>query len=457
MTTKQRVSFVSDGERISGVLHVPDGPRVSPTPAVILIPDFAATLAPVLVLATGRLLGCGMTVLRIDPRCTGASGGMPRGQVDPQAHVEDARSAVTFLASGGEVDPSRVALWGTGLSAGVALQAAALDERIAAVAAFAPVGDGARWLHALHTPAGRRHLLTRVQQDRLNRARGARPDYLEVIGADMLAVIPQNLPVGIDPPRATAGAPGAHETVPTRTALDPPGDATRRDSGGCDEGAAGAGGPMMVDDARLATITLRSVDFILSFCPEAFLPRLGSRPTLIVPAPAPTATDDGEAWHCWHASGGTATLITVPDRLWRDRSAADGAFPWLAARAVSWLRQAWGEREGESSPAGGAGDVDGRGTASLADLAGQSLTSIPTQPGSWSRSTPLSGKEACFAAEAETLWSRAGGKSPQPPRATTSLAAGRGNNNLGMAAGGAAASLTPGRGLPTTAVRGGGG
>ncbi|KAI9162660.1 reducing type I polyketide synthase [Paramyrothecium foliicola] len=82
----------------------------------------------------------GLTILLYDNRTIGASGGLPRNDIDPNKQVEDYHDAVSFLLNRCSqiVDPKRVILWGYSLSATVALVAAALDKRAAAVIAICP-------------------------------------------------------------------------------------------------------------------------------------------------------------------------------------------------------------------------------------------------------------------------------------------------------------------------------
>ena len=92
----------------------------------------------------------------------------------PQDQVEDVRAAVSFLQTRPEVDPERVALLGWALGGGVVIAEAADDERVRAVAACNPIGDGARALRSMHDDPSWERLLARIAEDRPARTVGGR-------------------------------------------------------------------------------------------------------------------------------------------------------------------------------------------------------------------------------------------------------------------------------------------
>lgn len=93
----------------------------------------------------------GYVALRFDYRGCGESEG-ERGRVIPMEEVSDARNAVTYMAARPEVDPDRVALCGSSLGAGVAVYAAGIDQRVAAVILENGLGNGERIIRSMHTP-----------------------------------------------------------------------------------------------------------------------------------------------------------------------------------------------------------------------------------------------------------------------------------------------------------------
>src|SRR5436190_16822835 len=76
-----------------------------------------------------------ITALVYDNRCLGASDGIPRFELIPSLQMSDIQDAITYAQSLEEVDPEKIAIWGTSYSGGNVLQVAAFDRRIKAVLA----------------------------------------------------------------------------------------------------------------------------------------------------------------------------------------------------------------------------------------------------------------------------------------------------------------------------------
>lgn len=91
----------------------------------------------------------GLDVLLFDYRNFGASTGEPRQLSCPARHRDDYRAAVAFARGLDDVDPERIALWGTSWSGGHVVYVAAEDPRIAAVIAQVPDLDGLRTLREI--------------------------------------------------------------------------------------------------------------------------------------------------------------------------------------------------------------------------------------------------------------------------------------------------------------------
>ena len=167
---REPVTFFSNRDLIDGDLWLPpEGSPGPPYPALIgcsgyqglktIHPArFARSLAP-----------AGYACLGFDYRGFGASEG-ERGRLVPQEQAEDVVAAVSFLCSRPDIDRSRIGLIGWGLGGGIAVSAAADDERVAAVAAVNSVSDGARTTRRLHTEASWDKLMSDIAEDRLHRA-----------------------------------------------------------------------------------------------------------------------------------------------------------------------------------------------------------------------------------------------------------------------------------------------
>lgn len=72
----------------------------------------------------------GYTSLIYDARGWGESGGTPRNEVDPYRQIGDYYDAVDFVYTLLNVDSSQTVYWGSSMSGGIVLQAAAFDRRI---------------------------------------------------------------------------------------------------------------------------------------------------------------------------------------------------------------------------------------------------------------------------------------------------------------------------------------
>jgi len=165
---QQDVAFVSDGNRLTGAVHVPDDLQPGERrPAVIMMHGFGANRNGGPAWVCGQLEAWGYVALRFDFRGCGESGG-ERGRVIPMEEVADARHALSYVVSRPEVDPDRIALAGSSLGAGVAVYAAATDPRVAAVILENAVANGERTIRGMHTPDSWQRFL-RLMED------GARP------------------------------------------------------------------------------------------------------------------------------------------------------------------------------------------------------------------------------------------------------------------------------------------
>jgi pimeloyl-ACP methyl ester carboxylesterase len=132
-----------------------------------------------------RLNQAGFSVLAIDFRRLGGSGGMPRQVVRVNDQVADYGAAARFARTLPEVDPGRVALWGFSLAGGHVLRAAAADPDLAAAIAQTPLADGpAVGPNALRhmTPRAALRLNVRGLLDLIGRRFGRAPRLVPLAG-----------------------------------------------------------------------------------------------------------------------------------------------------------------------------------------------------------------------------------------------------------------------------------
>src|ERR1700685_4669143 len=147
----ETVTFASDGLQLSGVLHVPDDYRSGERrPAIIMMHGFGANKNGGPEWICRQFAAWGYVALRFDYRGCGDSEG-ERGRVIAAEEVADARNAITYMASRADVDPAAIALCGSSLGGGVAVQAAGIDARVAAVIIENGVANGERMIRSMHS------------------------------------------------------------------------------------------------------------------------------------------------------------------------------------------------------------------------------------------------------------------------------------------------------------------
>lgn len=136
---RQNITFSSCSNRCAGWSYVPqDGAADAQYPVIILAHGFSAVKEQGLANYAERFCSAGFAVVVFDFAHFGASEGAPLGQLFPHDMVEDYRNAITWACQQPQVDPSRLGLWGTSFSGGVATFAATVDRRAKAVVAQVP-------------------------------------------------------------------------------------------------------------------------------------------------------------------------------------------------------------------------------------------------------------------------------------------------------------------------------
>jgi uncharacterized protein len=195
-TTREDATFTSGADRIAAWWY-PGGPGLRS--CVVMVHGFSGTKRSGLAPYAQRFATEGHHVLVIDYRHFGDSGGLPRQLLDPRRQVEDVLAAIGYARSRADVDPDRLALWGTSFGGGVVLVAAVRDGRVAAVVSQCPAMDG--W-------TGLARALTQPGQSVRNTLR-----MLGLVSADLVAAALGRAPVMV----ASVGPPGS---VAVMTAAD---------------------------------------------------------------------------------------------------------------------------------------------------------------------------------------------------------------------------------------------
>jgi len=160
-------------------LYQPVGP--TRPPVVVMAHGFGATREIFLPRFAEHFASRGIAVFVFDYRYLGDSGGEPRQLIDPALQVQDWHSAIAHVRSRGDVDATRLGLWGTSFSGGHVIVVAAEDPQVKAVVSQVPfVGMDAASERPplLHTLA----LLSAAAWDSLRAAMGLGPYYIPLAG-----------------------------------------------------------------------------------------------------------------------------------------------------------------------------------------------------------------------------------------------------------------------------------
>jgi pimeloyl-ACP methyl ester carboxylesterase len=139
--TVVNASFACQTATCDAELWLPKG--VSKPPVILMAHGFGALKDWGLQPFAERFVKAGFAVVRFDYRGFGKSGGLPRRVVDGPAQVKDWLSAIEAVRVRGDVDGSRIGLWGSSFSGGLVLVAASQSRGVVkAVSAQVPFVNG---------------------------------------------------------------------------------------------------------------------------------------------------------------------------------------------------------------------------------------------------------------------------------------------------------------------------
>ena len=131
----QKVSFTNRyGIALVGDLYLPKTRGDAPLPALAVAGPFGAVKEQAAGLYAQEMAERGFAAVAFDPSFIGESGGTPRYVASPDINTEDFMAAIDFLGLHPAVDRDRIGMIGICGFGGMALNAAAPDKRVKAVA-----------------------------------------------------------------------------------------------------------------------------------------------------------------------------------------------------------------------------------------------------------------------------------------------------------------------------------
>ncbi len=180
---RKDVRFEVEGTKISAWLYLPDN-FSRPVPCIVMANGLGGTKDMLLESYANRFRESGLAVLTFDYRFFGKSGGELRQLIWMPHQVKDLETAISYARNRKEIDPARIALWGTSAGGGHVITIAARDNGIACVSAMVPMLDGKT---AMENPSGEEsgwlsfRLFLHAQRDMLRYRFGLPPHRIPII------------------------------------------------------------------------------------------------------------------------------------------------------------------------------------------------------------------------------------------------------------------------------------
>ncbi|MBU8934278.1 MAG: alpha/beta fold hydrolase [candidate division Zixibacteria bacterium] len=181
---REDVSFQVKGTSVSAWLYLP-GKLSAPVPCIIMGHGFGGIKDMLLEQYAIRYQKAGYVVLTFDYRHFGESEGQPRQLFLIRYQLEDHEEAIKYARSRKEVDPARIALWGTSGGGGYGIVIAAKDKDIACVVSHCAGLDHKASMKMFRRTLGIRHLLRLIvhaQRDLMRSRLGLSPHKIPIVG-----------------------------------------------------------------------------------------------------------------------------------------------------------------------------------------------------------------------------------------------------------------------------------
>jgi fermentation-respiration switch protein FrsA (DUF1100 family) len=167
---------------LSAWLYLPEN-LSAPVACIIMGHGFGGTKEMGLEPYAVRFQAAGLAVLVFDYRHLGQSDGEPRQLIWIPYQLEDWRAAINYARSLKEIDPTKIALWGTSMSGGHVIVTAAKDKNISCVSAQCPGLDGrASAKMAVKREGLNLRLIMHAQRDLVRSWLGLSPHKIPIVG-----------------------------------------------------------------------------------------------------------------------------------------------------------------------------------------------------------------------------------------------------------------------------------
>jgi len=182
--SEKDVSFKVKGTPLRAGLYLPEN-LSDPVPCIIMAHGFGGTKDAGLDRYAARFAEAGFAVLVFDYRHFGESDGEPRQLIWIPYQLEDWSAAIRYARGLKEIDPSRIALWGTSFSGGHVIVTASKNKDVACVSAQCTGLDGHASGEMLFERVGIWHLLRMMmhgQRDMVRSWLGFSPHKIPLVG-----------------------------------------------------------------------------------------------------------------------------------------------------------------------------------------------------------------------------------------------------------------------------------
>jgi fermentation-respiration switch protein FrsA (DUF1100 family) len=187
--TRQKVTFKNRyGISLTGDLYVPKNKGNEPLAALVISGPYGAVKEQASGFYANAMTERGFVTLAFDPSYTGESGGEPRNVASPDINTEDFSASVDYIGLQPFVDRNRIGIIGICGFGGLALNAAAIDKRVKAVATISSY-DMSRYISKgifdVITPEQRTQTLEQLGEQRWKDAENKTPALSTVAMRDM--------------------------------------------------------------------------------------------------------------------------------------------------------------------------------------------------------------------------------------------------------------------------------